>query len=76
VESVPKTADVSWPGFAALKINSGVGNGSVEVFRTFARGFALLEPKAYNDLHDFYLKVATADQQQIVLTRATAGKGN
>jgi hypothetical protein len=76
VESVPKTADVSWPGFAALKINSGVGSGSVEVFRTFARSFALLEPKAYNDLHDFYLKVATADQQQIVLTRATAGKGN
>jgi hypothetical protein len=37
---------------------------------------ALLDPKVYNDLHDFYLKVAAADQQQLVLTRAAAGKGN
>jgi hypothetical protein len=76
VESAPKAADLTWPSYAALKINSAVGNGSVEVVRAFARNFALLDPKVYNDLHDFYLKVAAADQQQIVLTRATAGKGN
>jgi len=76
VESSPKTSDVNWPGYAALKINSAVSNGSVEVARAFARGFALLDPKAYGDLHDFYLKLATADQQQLVLTRAPAQKGN
>jgi hypothetical protein len=46
------------------------------VFRTFARGFAILDPKEYKDLHDFYQKLATADQQQLVLTRATPAKGN
>jgi hypothetical protein len=30
----------------------------------------------YNDLHGFYLKVAAADQQQVVLSRAAEGKGN
>ncbi len=36
-----------------------------------AYNFTLLDPKYYSDLHDFYQKVATADQQQLVLTRAT-----
>ena len=76
VENTPKTANVSWTGHAALRINSAVNNGSVEIARSFARGFTLLDPLDYNDLHDFYSKVATADQQQLVLTRATAAKGN
>ena len=33
-------------------------------------------PKDYQNLHDFYQKVATADQQQLVLTRAPVAKGN
>jgi len=76
VQSAPNSADLSWPAHASLKIDSTVNNGSVEVIRTFARNFAMLDPKDYNDLHDFYLKLATADQQQIVLTRSTAVKGN
>ena len=76
IESAPKTSDVTWPGYAALKINSAVKDGSVEVARVFARNFAVLDPKVYNDLHDFYLKLATADQQQLVLTRDPAPKGN
>jgi hypothetical protein len=35
-----------------------------------------LPSKDYGDLHDFYQKVATADQQQLVLTRAQVAKGN
>ena len=76
VESAPKTPDVTWQRHAALRIDSTVDSGSVEVFRTFARGFAILDPKEYKDLHDFYQKLATADQQQLVLTRATPAKGN
>jgi len=76
VESAPKTDDLSWPGYATLKIGSTMNANSVEVIRAFVQNFALLDPKVYNDLHDFYLKVAAADQQQLVLTRATAGKGN
>jgi len=77
VESSPHTNDVRWPGFAALRINSAVNkDDSLEVVRVFARNFTALAPKTYNDLHDFYLKMAAADQQQIVLVRAAATKGN
>jgi hypothetical protein len=33
-------------------------------------------PEEYQDLRGFYQKVATADQQQLVLTRDPDGKGN
>lgn len=77
VESAPHTNDVKWPGFAALGINSVVNkDGTLDVTRVFARNYTLLRPEAYNDLHDFYLKLAAADQQQIVLSRAASNKGN
>jgi len=76
VESAPQTPDVIWPNHALSRIRSTVKDNSVEVMRVFARNFALLDAKEYNDLHDFYLKVAAADQQQLVLTRTPANKGN
>jgi len=77
VESSPNINDVKWPGFAALRIHSTVEkDGSLEVVRVFARNFTWLKPDTYNDLHDFYLKLAAADQQQIVLVRAASTKGN
>ncbi|MDR3799902.1 MAG: DUF3857 and transglutaminase domain-containing protein [Terracidiphilus sp.] len=76
VESAPQTDDVSWPGFAILRINSVSTGKTVEVVRIFARNFAILDAKVYNDVRNFYLKQATADQQQIVLTRAEVAKGN
>jgi hypothetical protein len=76
VESAPQTPDITWSSQAALRIHSAVKDGSVEVVRVFAHGFAVLDPKEYGDLHDFYLKVAAADQQQLVLTRTPAAKGN
>jgi hypothetical protein len=76
VETTPQAADVTWPGSALLKITSTAKDGSVTVVRTFAHNFALLPASDYNDLRNFYQKVATADQQQLVLTRATPAKGN
>jgi hypothetical protein len=76
VEGSPKSNDVKWPGFAALAIGSDMENNALKVVRVFARNFTLLGPEAYSDLHDFYLKMASADQQQIVLARASATKGN
>ncbi|HTW78208.1 MAG TPA: DUF3857 domain-containing protein [Terracidiphilus sp.] len=76
VEGSPKSDDVKWPGFAALGINSGMESGALKVARIFARNFTLLGPDKYSDLHDFYLKVASADQQQIVLVHSAAQKGN
>jgi hypothetical protein len=76
LESVPQDADANWPDHALLRIHSSVEDNSVKVLRTLAYNFTLLDPKEYASLHDFYLKVATADQQQLVLTRAPAVKGN
>ncbi len=76
VESAPHTADVTWPGNALLRINSAAKEDRLEVGRAFARNFTLLAPEDYNNLHDFYLKLAAADQQQIVLLRAATAKGN
>ncbi|HKN21077.1 MAG TPA: DUF3857 domain-containing protein [Terracidiphilus sp.] len=76
VESAPHTADVTWPGSALLRIDSVPKEDKLEVMRVLARNFTLLKPDTYNDLHDFYLKLAAADQQQIVLVRAASTKGN
>lgn len=76
IESTPQDANTTWPIHALLKIHSSAKDSTVTVFRTLAYNFTLLDPKEYTDLHDFYLKVAAADQQQLVLTRAPAAKGN
>ena len=75
-ESAPESSDASWPNHAILRISSKKSEDSVEVTRTLVYNFALLDPKDYPTLHDFYQKVATADQQQLVLTRSHAAKGN
>jgi len=78
VESVPQATNLSWPGHALMKIAAKPEGQMVTVERALAFNFTFLEPKNYADLHDFYQKVAAADQQQLVLTRAAAtpAKGN
>jgi len=76
VESAPQATSTSWPEHAMLTIKSVASGDRVDVKRLLAYNYTLLAPKDYPDLHDFYLKVATADQQQLVLTRATVAQGN
>ena len=76
VESSPQATDASWPEHALLKVSSDVKADSVVVQRTLAYNFTVIDAKEYSGLHDFYQKVATADQQQLVLTRAAVAKGN
>jgi len=77
VESTPQTNNVSWANHALLKVKSDPTTKGVEVTRSLAYNYTFLDPKDYGDLHDFYQKVATADQQQLVLTRAQqAAKAN
>ena len=76
VESGPQATDVPWPNHAALKIASAPVAGGMQVVRTMAYNFTILDPKEYGGLHDFYQKVATADQQPMVLTRTAVAKGN
>lgn len=76
VESLPQATTLSWPNHAVLKITSSTKASDVTVNRTFAHNYAILDSKEYTDLHDYYQKIATADQQQLVLTRAPAPAGN
>jgi len=76
VESLPQAANAFWPEHAILKIGAKTNSDVVTVTRNLAYNFTILEPKDYSDLHDFYQKVATADQQQLVLTRTPIAKGN
>ena len=76
VESAPQPVDAAWPNHAILKIKSSTTPDTAIVARLLVYNFALLAPTDYSSLHDFYQKVATADQQQLVLSRASAAKGN
>jgi hypothetical protein len=76
IENAPQPTSALWPNHAALKIVFKTIPDGANVVRTLAYNFALLEPTDYPGLHDFYQKMASADQQQLVLTRATIAKGN
>lgn len=76
VESAPPDASIPWTGHAVFHLKSAVNKNDITVARSFIRGFALLEAKDYSALRDFYQKVATADQQQLVLTATPVSKGN
>jgi hypothetical protein len=71
VESAPKADSTTWPDHALLKYGSQTTGNSVRILRNLAYNFTILEPTEYPNLHDFYQKVATADQRQVVLTRTT-----
>ena len=76
VESSPSETTIPWAGHAAFQVKSTVNKDEVLVVRSLVRGFALMDPKEYSGLRDFYQKVATADQQQLVLIAAPQVKGN
>ncbi|MFP5237162.1 MAG: DUF3857 domain-containing protein [Acidobacteriota bacterium] len=73
VESAPTATDVPWAKTAALRISAKADGNTVEVDRNLAYNFTLLDAKNYGPLHDFYQKVAAADQQEIVLKRQGVG---
>jgi Domain of Unknown Function with PDB structure (DUF3857)/Transglutaminase-like superfamily len=76
VESAPQATSLSWPKYALMKIGTKALGDAVTVTRVMAYNYTILDPKDYSGLHDFYQKVATADQQQLVLSRALAAKGD
>jgi hypothetical protein len=76
VDNPPAPASIGWANHAAFKASSTVKGNDVVTARTVGYNFAILEAKEYGDLHDFYQKVAAADQQQLVLTRSQTAKGN
>jgi Domain of Unknown Function with PDB structure (DUF3857)/Transglutaminase-like superfamily len=75
-ESAPPDTSIPWAGKAVFRIKSTVDGNKIDVVRTLARNFTLLPSQDYSALHDFYLKVSTADQQQVVLTTTKPSAGN
>jgi hypothetical protein len=74
VESAPADTTIPWAGHAAMQVKSTPDKNDISISRSLARGFAVVAPKDYPDLRDFYQKVAKADQQQLVLTVKSSGK--
>ena len=70
VEGAPESAKIPWADRAVLVIKTVTDAGKVTIARQFSRGFAGLKAEDYPALREFYQKVATADQQQLVLTAA------
>jgi len=76
VEGAPQDATVSWNDHAVLVTKSVTASGSVTIGRTLARVFTAAQPGEYQDLRGFYQKVASSDQQQLVLVKSPEVKGN
>lgn len=76
VEGLPQPVSLTWPDHAMLTIKAQTEGSAVTVTRLMAYNYTLLEAKEYADLRGFYQKVATADQEQLVLTRTAVAKGN
>jgi hypothetical protein len=70
IESAPQAASIPWATSAQLRVASKTDKDTVEIARSLVYNFTIIDAKQYADLRDFYQKVATADQQQLVLTRA------
>jgi hypothetical protein len=75
VESAPQPVQLPWADRAALVVKTAPAAGSIEIKHIFARGFVLLEPKDYPALREYYQKLATNDQQQLVLKAAGEAAG-
>lgn len=76
VDASPAPVNIGWPDHALFKASSSAKGTDLTTVRIIGYNYTLLEPKEYGDLHDFYQKIAAADQQQLVLNRSQAAKGN
>jgi hypothetical protein len=76
VESAPPDTSIPWTAHAVFSLKSSVDKNRVEVTRNLTRAFTMIPPKDYSALRDFYQKVSTADQQQLVLVAAKPNAGD
>ena len=75
VDSMPLGDVNQWEDQAQFRVSASQQNGVIQIGRMIAYNFTILDPKDYSGLRDFYQKVATADQQQVVLSRKAAPVG-
>lgn len=76
MEGAPQDGKQIWAGHAEYITKTVPSAGQITVARLLARAFDQAKPEEYKDLRDFYQKVATADQQELVLKAAPAAQGN
>lgn len=76
IESAPQPTQLPWAGHAALVTKTTSAPGVIDIKHIYARAFILLDAKEYPALRDYYQKLATNDQQQLVLSPAPASSGN
>ncbi len=76
VEAAPAAANIPWPNHAVYVFKPAQSESGVNIGTALTRAFTILDPSEYAQLRDFYQKVATATQQQVVLTAGDAAKGN
>jgi hypothetical protein len=70
VQSAPQPVQLPWPEHAAMVVKTTQAANQIEIKHVFARSFILLDAKAYPLLRDYYQKLATNDQQKLVLAPA------
>jgi hypothetical protein len=76
LETPPTDASAGWEGHALMFTNFTTNGDSVHALQSFIYNFTVLDPSEYQHLHDFFVKVAAADQTQLVLTRDLATKND
>lgn len=74
VEGGPADNTVTWPEHAMYLVKTKSDPGTFIVARSVAHAFTMAKPEEYQDLRGFYQKIATGDQQQLVLRSATDSK--
>jgi Domain of Unknown Function with PDB structure (DUF3857) len=68
VEGLPADEKNLWNDHAIYYAQVRSTSGRVQATRSLARAFTFAKPFEYQDLRTFYLKVAEADQEQLVLS--------
>jgi transglutaminase-like putative cysteine protease len=73
VGSLPRNEDFAWASVVGVTVAVKQSGNSVTVKRTFARNNAVMPETYYENLRYVYQRMATTDQQPIVLERAAEG---
>ena len=76
LDSLPRDPSIEWTSRVGLSMTTTSTESAITVKRTFVRTFALIDPFLYDSLRTVYGRIATADEQQIVLNRPTEAAGN
>jgi hypothetical protein len=72
VESLPQKSEVKFLPFATYASAFGVKGSQFQYARSFVLGTPFYKPDEYSQLRDFYQKLNTADQEQLVLKVGSA----